>query len=167
VSAFRFALRKVLDWRRTQLEMEELRFKQHVAAAAALDHARAELEAEGIRAEVEVRASRAVEGRDLAALGAFRLQVQARESDLARRRADCQSQLDAQQARMLEARRQCRLLERLEERRKVEWRAVQDRAQEELASESYLAQWARRGAGFQPTDRLSSRSSRPEVRLRA
>jgi flagellar export protein FliJ len=142
MSAFRFPLQRILDWRRTQLEMEEIRFKQHAAAAAVLDRTRAELDAEGIRAETEVRGWSSVAGRDLAALGSFRLQVRARERDLARRRADCQKQLEAQQVRMLEARRQCRLLDRLKERRAAEWKAAEDRRQEELAAECYLAQWS-------------------------
>ena len=41
---------------------------------------------------------------------------------------------------MLEARRHCRLLERLKERRLAEWKAACDHEMDELASESYLAQ---------------------------
>jgi hypothetical protein len=46
----------------------------------------------------------------------------------------------------LEARRRCRLLERLRERRWTEWQLARDRELEELASDSYLAQWNRRQA---------------------
>jgi hypothetical protein len=42
---------------------------------------------------------------------------------------------------MLEARRRCRLLERLRERRWDEWKAAADRELEETAAESYLARW--------------------------
>jgi hypothetical protein len=45
---------------------------------------------------------------------------------------------------MLEARRRFRLLERLKERRLAEWRLALDKDLQELASESYLAGWARR-----------------------
>jgi hypothetical protein len=44
---------------------------------------------------------------------------------------------------MLEARRCCRLLERLKERRRAEWQAATDREMEELAAESFLAGWSR------------------------
>jgi hypothetical protein len=45
---------------------------------------------------------------------------------------------------MLEARRRCRLLERLKEHRLTEWTAERDREVEEIAAESYLARWSRR-----------------------
>ena len=55
MTTFRFPLQKVLDWRKTQLELEEARFQRQLAALAAIDRAYAEMEASGIRAEVEVR----------------------------------------------------------------------------------------------------------------
>jgi len=143
---FRFALEKALDWRRMQLELEETQFKQQLAAMAALDRARAKLEAEGIRAEVQVREWRPVAGADLAALGSFRLRTKKMEDELEVRRAECRRKLAEQQAAMLEARRRFRLLERLKERRLEEWQKACDRELEELASESYLAQWNRRRA---------------------
>jgi len=51
MNSFRFPLKRVLDWRRTQLGIQEARYKQQAAALAALDGLRAEIEAEGIRAE--------------------------------------------------------------------------------------------------------------------
>ena len=55
MKTFRFPLEKALDWRRIQLELEEVRYKQQVAQIAGLDRQRAELEASGIRAEIQVR----------------------------------------------------------------------------------------------------------------
>jgi len=141
MTAFRFPLERVLAWRRTQLEMEEARYRQCLDAVAALDHARAELEASGIQAEVQVRAWRPVAGGDLVALGAFRHAVRAREQQIAKRRAESAQAAAAQLKIMLEARRRCRLLERLKERRLDEWQAANDRQMEELAAESFLARW--------------------------
>jgi flagellar biosynthesis chaperone FliJ len=143
---FRFRLQKVLDWRQMQLEIEELNFKRQAAALADLDRARAELEAAAIKAEVQVRDWSPLAGRDLAALGSFRLYVKTKEREIAARRAECQEKLDAQQRVMLEARRRCRLLERLKERRFAEWDLAQNRELEQLATESYLAQWSQRRA---------------------
>jgi hypothetical protein len=143
MTAFRFPLKRVLDWRRTQLEIEEARYRQQAAALAAIDGERAELEAEGIRAEVQVRAWDPVSGRDLEALSAFRARVKTLEARLLQRRMECARKLAEQQAVMLEARRRCRLLERLEERRLAEWRTARDKELEELASESFLAKWSR------------------------
>jgi flagellar export protein FliJ len=144
MNAFRFPLQKVLDWRRTQLDMEEARLKQQIAALAGLERERSDLEAEGQRAETELRRWGNVAGADLAALGSFRLSVKAREREIEARHAQRQEAMKEQQARMLEARRRFRLLEKLKERRWTEWQAAQARELEELASDSYLAQWNRR-----------------------
>lgn len=145
MKSFRFPLEKVLHWRRVQLELEENKFKQQASALAQLDRARAALEAAAIRAEVEVRGWIPVMGRDLAALAGFRLSVQSQQHTLAARRAECQYRLEAQQKAMLEARRRCRLLERLRERRWAEWCEANDREVEQIAAECYLAGVARRG----------------------
>jgi flagellar export protein FliJ len=142
MSSFRFPLQKVLDWRQTQLDLEEARLQQRAAALEAVDRSRAELEAASVQTEVEVRRWNPVAGRDLEALGGFRLHVRAREEALAAERAGCAAALAAQQAAMLEARRRCRLLERLKEKRLAEWKAATDREMEELASECFLAQWS-------------------------
>ena len=42
---------------------------------------------------------------------------------------------------MLEARRRCRLLEKLKERRLAEWRAAAEREIEALAAEAFLTRW--------------------------
>jgi len=143
MTSFRFRLERVLELRRTQLEVEEAGYRERAAELAALDRSRAEVEAAGIRAEIEVREWSPVSGHELAALGSFRLHVRAREADLAVRRMACVRKLDEQRKAMLEARRRCRLLERLRERRLEEWQAESNRELEELAAESYLARWGR------------------------
>jgi hypothetical protein len=143
MTSFRFPLQRVLDWRKTQLELEEVRFKQQLMAVAELDRARAELEAAGMKAETEVRDWNSLAGGDLAALGSFRLDVKKKDGEIAARRVEGQKILETQQRKMLEARRGCRLLERLKERRLAEWTSARDHELEELASESFLAKWGR------------------------
>jgi hypothetical protein len=143
MKAFRFPLEKVLDWRHTQLEMEEARFKQQMAAMAALDHERAGWEAAAIKAEIQVRDWNPISGRDLTALGNFRLDVKQREIDVDARRLECRKALEALQSEMLVARRRCRLLERLKQRRLSEWQSARDHELEQQASESFLAKWGR------------------------
>lgn len=144
MKAFRFPLEKALDWRRIQLELEEARYKQQGAAVAGLDRERAEIEASGVRAETQVREWRPIAGSDLAALGHYRSFVRTQESQIARRRSEAVQKLSELQKAMLEARRRCRLLERLQERRLVEWTAERDRELEEIAAESYLGRWSKR-----------------------
>jgi len=71
--------------------------------------------------------------------------VRQEQGRLAAKRSECARMAAAQQASMLEARPRLRLLERLKERRLAEWTAACDREMEEVASESYLAQWGRPG----------------------
>src|SRR4051812_32882341 len=151
---FRFALQKVLDWRRTQLELEEAKFGQTTGALAAVDRTRDELKSAAVEAEAEVRRRDAVPGRELHTLGAYRLHLRAQDEALATRRAECVRQVAAQQAAMLEARRRCRPLERLRDRRLAEWTAARDHELEALAAESYMAQWRA------PSSRRSGRPAR-------
>ena len=64
------------------------------------------------------------------------------EAEIARRRVECASKLADQQKQMLEARRRCRLLERLKDRRLLEWTAARDHELEDIAAESYLSRWS-------------------------
>lgn len=141
MTSFRFPLKRVLDWRNTQLELEEAKYKQQAASLAELDRTRAEIEAEGIRAEIQVREWSPVTSGDLSALATFRVRVKSREAQIAAKRVECAHKLAEQQKVMLEARRRCKLLERLEERRLAEWRAARDKELDELAAESFLAKW--------------------------
>lgn len=141
MTSFRFPLQKVLDWRRTQLELEEIEYRRQLGALAELDRQRRELEAAGDAAERQVRAWNPLGGDDVAALGAFRVHVKQKELDMVTPRVERQKQVDRQQGLMLEARRRLRLLERLKERRLEEWRYARDKELEESASESYLAKW--------------------------
>ena len=146
MKAFQFPLERALDWRRTQLEVAEARVQQQLGALTAIDNARVDLGAMGQRAELEVRQFSGLEGGDLSALGEYRLNLKVRARQLAAQRVECQKELAARQTAMLEARRRCRLLERLKARRLSEWQSAADRELDELAADSYLAQWARRGS---------------------
>lgn len=143
MTAFKFPLQKVLEWRKTQLELEEIQYRRRVAALAELDRQRAELEEAGKTAERQVREWNPLAGGELEALGDFRLHVKRKQQEMVAPRDECRKQLERQQARMLEARRRLRLLERLKERRLAEWRSARDKELEDLASESYLAMWHR------------------------
>ena len=143
MSGFRFSLEKALDLRRLQLELEESKFRQQAAALLGLDRMRDQIRASRANAEAQVRAGGSALGLDLAALGAFRLHVQSKEKELAQRRAEGEKRLEERRNAMLEARRRCRLLERLRERRKGEWDTAFNRELEAVAAESFLAQWNR------------------------
>jgi hypothetical protein len=145
MKTFQFPLQRALDWRRTQLGLAEARVGQQLAALAGLDRERAEWDAVGHRTEVEVREFHPLAGGDLNALGSFRLLMKVREREIAAKRVECQKELAVRQAAMVEARRRCRLLERLRERpARRSGNRASDKELDERAADSYLAQWGRR-----------------------
>jgi hypothetical protein len=150
VEKFKFRLQRVLDFRVTQLELEEQKFRLETEALAEVDRLAEALKAEAAEAERRVLLADAITGTDLQALGYFRIEFRKRETALQARRAERMRSLAARQAAMMEARRRCKLLERLKERRFQEWRTAAESELESLASESFLAQWARRPRADEP-----------------
>ena len=144
MTAFHFPLQRVLDWRRTQLELEQARYRQQVAALAALDRRRDAAEAEGMRAELDIRQSTSVPGHELEALSGFRSRVKTGQARLAKLREQAGKELAERHKSMLEARRRADLLDRLSDRQRQEWSARSARELEELAGDAFLAQWNRR-----------------------
>ena len=146
MTTFHFPLERALDWRRTELAMSQALLEKQLAILAEIDRARLELDDMGHRANLEVRQFQPLAGADLGALAEFRERVRARGRDLTAKRLECQKEVALRQAAVVESRRRSRLLEKLKEKRWAEWQAARDRELEELAAESYLAQWARRRA---------------------
>ena len=145
MQAFRFPLGRALAWRRAQLELEENKLRQIVAAREEMALEKVRLDLVKDRAEQAVRDAPAVEAGDLWALAAYRQRLIAEGRALEARRQTCEQHLESQRQRVVEAQRGCRLLEKLLERRRAQWRQESDRELENLAAESYLAGWSRRG----------------------
>ena len=141
--AFEFPLRQALAWRRTQLETEENKLRQLAAKVEELALAAVRLDLVKGRAELTVREATAVDAADLWAWAAYRQRLLAELRALAGRKRESEQQVAAQRERTREADRQCRLLEKLEERRRAAWRVEADREMESLAAESFLALWNR------------------------
>ncbi|MBV9506676.1 MAG: hypothetical protein JO323_16915 [Acidobacteriia bacterium] len=143
MTTFRFRLEKVLAWRHTQLELEEAKYQQQTRVVAELDRQNAQWDAVKQGAEVQVRGWVPLLGGDLASLEDFRSHVRAQKKQLTLRITEERRRLEAQQRAVLEARRQCELLERLKQRRLEEWQAAANKEIEELGAESYLSSISR------------------------
>ena len=127
MKAFHFRLDRVLDWRRTELDLEESRLKQLHAAIALLDRERAALEAARDAAVRAVVSQDAVDGAELQALSSYRAAVRLQSARLVQKRREREAELVRQQQKLLEARRRMRLLENLKDRRRVEWNYEMER----------------------------------------
>jgi hypothetical protein len=149
VKAFQFRLQRVLDWRRAQLQVEEMKLRQHTGAIAELDRARAELDEAKTTANAQVRHWTALQGSDLAALDGFLARLRRHATQIERERATRVQAMQEQQRVTMDASRRCRLLERLQARRREEWQAAADRELENFAGEAYLARLVRASGGAQ------------------
>lgn len=153
MKAFQFALQKALDIRARQLALDEAKFQAAAASVAQADREREILLQARQAAEAQVRRAEGVRGEELSALEWFRKRTSAEEQRIAHVRAQRVQTLEQERAAMLETRRRVRLLERLKESRYAEWSAQAVKEIEEMASESYLAQWRRKAvSGSAPGD---------------
>jgi flagellar export protein FliJ len=144
--SFRFPLESALKWRGAQLLAEEARLMPLVAERTRLDALRDEITAARERAQRELFAGGPVDGGELAALAGYRARLEKERTAVERQSAQCRENMAAQRARVVEAHRRLRLMEKLRERRLKEWRTAAERETEALASEAFLAQWhGRRG----------------------
>jgi flagellar export protein FliJ len=143
VTRFQFRLQPVLDLRAAQLDTEEMRLRQLLELRARLDRAIADTEAVRQAEEEKVRGG-PVMGAELWALAAWREAARETAARLAAERRKQDGEIAAQRERIAAARRRCRLLERLRERRLTEWDAENQRRLEEFAAEAYLARWQAR-----------------------
>lgn len=143
---FVFRLESVLRWRRSRFELEQNRLRELTAEHDRIRLRLRALEEEQHRQESELLSSGVLSGAELAALEAWRLRQRAERERCRRALRELERGLAQQRERMLEARRQLRLLETLKERRYAEWEAEATRETEALAAECHLAR-LRRGPG--------------------
>ena len=142
---FQFTLETVLRWRQDQLRTEELKLERlhlergaHLKALAGIENSRRQ-------EETAVLASPSVGGTDLVALDAYRTRARASIERVRKALADCAARIEAQQGVLIEARRRCRLLEKLRSRRMEQWRRAFEAELEREASELHLARHASQG----------------------
>jgi hypothetical protein len=136
---FEFRLDRVLEWRRTQLEIELAQLGAFTGEALAVDRRRDQVQADYSAAERSLLSSTSVEAGELGALDRYRVWSRQESQRLAVRRAEWEQKISAQREKVIEARRGCRLLERLKQKRLAEWTVEFDREIENLAGELYLA----------------------------
>lgn len=141
MTTFSFRLERVLEWRKAQLELAQAALSRIAGECARWDAALAKLANARAQADALVRSPGTVNGAELGALSRYQTYVEQQRKIATDRRRDCQVKLEQQRARVLEARREHRLLEKLREVRRAEWESAVNREFEALAAETYLAQW--------------------------
>jgi flagellar export protein FliJ len=139
MTTFRFPLEKVLEWRRVQLRTEEEKLavlEHHLSQLKQFANA---LTAAELESEWSVRKADDVAGSDLRALAAFQVRTRQERETVDAQQRQCESQIEAQRARLLKARKDYRVLEKLRERRQETWAYNMDRELENEAADSHMA----------------------------
>jgi flagellar export protein FliJ len=141
---FEFRLERVRDFRRQQLDLEEMKLEK-------LHDERRQLDAESSRIENEAASTRGslmvttfVEAQELVAADVYLRHLAAMRKRHIEKIAGWQARALKQREIVLEARRRLRLLEKLEDQQFRDWKTEADREQENLSSELFLARWNRR-----------------------
>jgi flagellar export protein FliJ len=145
---FRFSLERILGWRSAELQAEEAALAPLFADRTRLEVAREQVRAARERAASDLVAAGAVDGRDLEALAGYRLRLERDLIAIEHRLAQRRQEIAAQRARVLEAQRRVRLLEKLRARRLAEWQTAWQRESENFAAETFLARWKRNEGGL-------------------
>jgi flagellar export protein FliJ len=141
---FQFPLDRVLDWRRTQVRMEQIKLERMLAELHRMEGQAAALQGERESAQRAVVQSSSSMGSELLAFNTFRSASIARSAGLDRDRSACLERIRAQREVMSRKERDVRLLERLREDRLQAWVREQDREIDQQAAEGHLGRWGKR-----------------------
>jgi flagellar export protein FliJ len=143
VAKFQFSLEKVLRWRGVELTSEEAKLKAMLQEQTHLQTLLAEVSAERSKLISSLGAMPDLRGDDLRTLTACGLRLRRTAENLAQQLLRCGRELAKQRKSYSEAKRRVRLLEELRDRRLQEWKYQEAALLEELASDSFLANWNR------------------------
>jgi flagellar export protein FliJ len=142
VQRFQFRLERVLEWRRKKCRMEENRLTACLGLVHATERKIEQLRAERTSIDRELLARSAIPAADLLNLGHYRLRADREESELAEERRQRLRSASEQRARVQQAQRNVKLLEKMRERRLEEHTVLAGRELEQAAAEGYLARWS-------------------------
>ena len=154
MKTFRFPLQRVLEWRALQLRVEEEKLAGLQQQLANLLQLREKLEAERNRSQSHLFASGTAVGSDLQTWALYQARLVKQQEILRTQLLQCEKLTLEQRQRLLKARTDHRVLERLKERRWRQWVYLNDREQEDSAAEAYLSKWSREDLENQSAEAL-------------
>ena len=143
MKSFDFPLDKVRLYREKQAQIEESKLERLYTGRRTVEARRDTLNRHRSETERSLLSAQYANAAELAALDRWGRFVEQQNQVFAKQLAQCDAEIAAQRARVMEARRQFQLLDKLKEKRVAIWRAACDRELEQQAAESYLARWSR------------------------
>ena len=143
MKTFRFPLQRVLEWRALQLRVEEEKLAALQQQLASMLELREKLAAERNRSQSHLFESGTAAGSDLQSWALYQARLVKQQELLKAQLVQCEKLTLEQRQRLLKARTDHRVLERLKERRWRQWVYLNDRELEDTAAEVYLSKWSR------------------------
>src|SRR5262249_8004065 len=119
---FAFPLDRVMEWRRTQAQIEESKLERLNSELRDLGHQIVKLSTERNRAGANLIVNGTATGLELSLLDAFRQAADVELARLERSKVDCRRRLETQMWTVGEKRREVRLLENLKDRKFQNWK---------------------------------------------
>jgi flagellar export protein FliJ len=143
VKAFRFPLERVLAWRHLQMRAEEEKLSALQHRRDLLNHRVNALKSAELKSKWGLLKLPAVPGSELRAMTAFQDQVKKECTALDLDRAQCEKWIGVQRVRLLKARKDYRVVEKLKEKRQQAWVYLNDREVESAAADSHISKLVR------------------------
>jgi hypothetical protein len=140
---FHFPLETARRWRLERAGIEELKLRQILAEKQKLTFAKGRIQDEMAQTVRQVLGQPSIPAPELENLDSFRLYVRGRVRNLENQERECEARIVEQRNKVLEARRQFELIERLRQKALTEWRAAGNKEQEDTAAELFLAKTIR------------------------
>jgi flagellar export protein FliJ len=127
MKTFHFPLQRVLEYRELQMRTEEEKLSTIQNQLAQVLHRENALTAAQLNAEMNLLGRAVVDASEFRALSAFQLRIRSEKVSLLTARNNLETQIAGQRKRLLKARKDCKVLENLKERRKKAWTYLSDR----------------------------------------
>src|SRR6185312_8900727 len=140
---FRFRLARVMDWYEKQSHLEAARLRMCAEQVVRLQGEIDQHKKDVLTHQMELLAKPNPEAHELAALGPFQRGAKRQEHRLRQKVKKGEEATEKQREISQAAQRRLRLIEKLRERRVAEHQYLFDRELEEIASEAFLARYAR------------------------
>jgi flagellar export protein FliJ len=141
---FNFPLARVMDFRRMQARVEEVKLEALYAELRAIDAREVALIQEKVQAEKTLKSAKSVTGFELEVFDSYRQAMAEDQKRMDKARADCRKRIDAQLAVLTAKRRDVKLLEHLKENRFERWEKEMFKEIDQLAEEAYLAKFVKK-----------------------
>ncbi len=139
MKAFQFRLKRVLRWRETQLQVEEMKLKKLRADRQAVASRLSALQAGRSGAGKFTAGLAGLQGADLGRLQTYLSQSAEQQKALERQLRMKDEAVSKQQRAWISARQKCQLLEELRARALTTWHYEFDRELDELAADSFYS----------------------------